>query len=169
MSIKLIAAVDENYAIGNNNDLLFNVPTDMKHFKNLTTGQIIVYGRKTFESLPNKQPLNNRINVMLTRNLDYKTPTSVIKMNSVENIINHYNSGEQDKDIWIIGGSEVYKQFLPFVDEAHITQFHAKAEVVDKWFPNEYLEEYFSIEEKEFHEDVKTNMKLHFIKYVRNS
>jgi dihydrofolate reductase len=167
MSIKLIAAVDELFGIGFNNDLLIKSSVDMKHFKELTSNGIVIYGRKTFESLPNQKPLPNRINVMLTRNSEYEVPANVIKMKSVENILNHYNSGKQDKDIWAIGGSEVYQQFFPYVEEAHITIFHKQMEFVDKWFPHEYLHEHFTIEDREYYEDEKCNVNMHFVKYVR--
>ena len=145
MTIKLIAAVSKEWGIGYKNDLLFRIKNDMKHFEELTTGQIVVYGRKTLESLPN--PLPNRVNVVLTRIKNYKAPTGVIVMDSVETIINHYTkTGTQTKDIWVIGGSEVYRQFLPYADEVYLTHIDKEADNVDTYFPKEALKEYFDVD-----------------------
>lgn len=146
--IKLIAAVSKEWGIGHKNDLLFHIPEDMKRFKELTIGtaeggNFCVMGRRTFQSLP--KPLANRINVVLTRNVEFPHSPEVFVMDSVEHIINHYNSGDQEKDIWIIGGSEVYKAFLPFADEVHLTHIDKEAKKVDTYFPKDTLKENFDV------------------------
>ena len=70
--MNLIVAVDNNWAIGNKNKLLISIPADMKNFRTLTTGNVIVMGRKTLESFPQGQPLGNRVNIVLTQNKDYQ-------------------------------------------------------------------------------------------------
>lgn len=70
--MNIIAAVDQNWAIGKNNALLVSIPADLKFFREMTTGKVVVMGRKTLESFPNGLPLKNRINIVLTKNLDYK-------------------------------------------------------------------------------------------------
>lgn len=152
--IKLIVCMDNEFGIGYKGDLLFNIKKDMQHFKKLTTGisdvpNIVVMGRKTFESLP--KPLPNRINVVLTRDSSYKVPAGVFVMDSVEKIINHYNSGEQCRDAFIIGGSEVYGQLLPYVDEVHLTYINKAADKVDTYFPYALLKQHFEIVESERH------------------
>ena len=70
--MNLIAAVDKNWAIGKNNKLLVSIPADMKMFRQTTTGKVVVMGRKTLESFPGGMPLKNRINIVLTKNMDYQ-------------------------------------------------------------------------------------------------
>lgn len=134
--IKIIVATDLNNAIGYNNELLFNISEDLKRFKELTTGHFVVMGRKTYESLP-KGALPKRINVVLTRDEGYdpKNPAVVVEHN-INKIINHYNnSGKQQKDLWIIGGEEIYKLFLPFTDQIYLTEVFKEVKEVDVFFP----------------------------------
>ena len=70
--MNLIAAVDKNWAIGKNNELLVSIPNDMKMFRQMTTGKVVVMGRKTLESFPNGLPLKNRVNIVLTKNQNYQ-------------------------------------------------------------------------------------------------
>lgn len=135
MSIKLIVAVDSNFGIGYKNDLLFKVPEDLKRFKKLTTGHFVVMGRKTFESLP--RPLPERTNVVVTRKSHYSPENpSVLVVNDIQRCLNPYlNTGIQDKDMWIIGGAEIYRTFLPHADEVYMTMIHKEAEKVDTYFP----------------------------------
>ena len=137
MVIKLIVAVDSNYGMGYNNDLLFRIKEDLQRFRELTTGHFVVMGRKTYESLP--RPLPERTNVVVTRNPDYNPKEqSVIVENDIERIISHYlDTGQQEKDLWVIGGAEIYSQFLPYTDEIHMTMIHKEAENVDTYFPIE--------------------------------
>ena len=76
--MKLIAAVDKNWAIGKNNQLLVRIPMDQKFFRETTTGKVVVMGRKTLESFPNSKPLKNRTNIVLTHNKDYKVEGAVV-------------------------------------------------------------------------------------------
>lgn len=141
MAIKLIVAVDSNFGIGYKDELLFRIKEDLQRFKKLTTGHFVVMGRKTFESLPNSLP--ERINVVITRNSNYNPNNpSVIVESNIHKIISYYmNTGKQEKDLWIIGGAETYKQFLPYVDEVHMTFIHKEAEKVDTYFPIEVMRE----------------------------
>lgn len=135
MSIKLIVAVDKNFGIGYKNHLLFKISKDLKRFKGLTTGHFVVMGRKTFESLPN--PLPNRTNVILTRNSNYTVDDpSVLVVTDIQKMIRHYlDTGKQDKDLWVIGGAEIYKEFLPYVDRVYLTYVDKEVEKVDTYFP----------------------------------
>ena len=143
--IKLIAALDKNYGIGYQNDLLFSIPEDMKRFKELTEGHFVLMGRKTFESLP--KPLKNRVNVVLTRNKEIPHPPGVYVIDSVEHVLNHYYTGSQEKDIWVIGGSSVYEAFMSYADEVHLTHIDKEAESVDTYFPKEELKKYFEVKD----------------------
>lgn len=112
----LIVAIGEDGAIGKNGDLIWKISEDLKHFKTLTTGHPVIMGRKTWDSLP-KKPLPNRRNIILTRQKDFMAEGAEI-VNSVEKAIN-LTSGEEP---FIIGGSEIYKTFLPFTSLFHITK-----------------------------------------------
>lgn len=137
--IKMIVAVDRNFGIGYKDDLLFKISDDLKRFRRLTMGHFVVMGRKTYESLPN--PLNGRVNVVMTNKKDYQPKDSnVIVENDASKVINHYrNTGKQDKDIYIIGGAEIYKLFAKYADTIYLTFIDKEAENVDTFFPKEVL------------------------------
>lgn len=145
MSIKIIAAVDKNYGLGYKNELLFHIKDDMKKFRELTEGHFVVMGRKTFQSL--SKPLKNRVNVVLTNNKETPHPPEVYTIDSVQHILNHYYTGSQEKDIWVIGGEKVYEEFLPYADEVYLTHIDKEAEKVDTYFPKETLKQYFEVKD----------------------
>ena len=130
--MSLIVAVDENFGIGKNNDLLIRIKEDMKRFKRLTTNNIVVMGRKTFESLPDKKPLKNRTNIVLTNDINYKIE-GVITCNSVDDVLKICK--EYNKDVFIIGGEMIYSLFLPYSNKVYITKIYKKFEA-DKHFPS---------------------------------
>ena len=117
--MNLIVAADKNWAIGNRGKLLVNIPDDQKLFREETMGKVIVMGRKTMESLPGGQPLAGRTNVVLTRNPSYKKKGAVVFHNMEETLA--YLKQFHDEDIFIIGGAEVYEEFLPYCSTAHVT------------------------------------------------
>lgn len=147
MSIKLIVAVSQEWGIGANNDLLFHIPDDLKRFKELTVGNngepnLVLMGSKTYQSLP-VDKLPNRINVVLTRNKDLETHPEVFKVDSIDHVLNHYNSGNQNRDLFCIGGSTTYSHVLPHADEVHLTYIDKAAENADTFFNRKLLEEHF--------------------------
>lgn len=167
MSIKLIVAVTEDWAIGYKNELLYRIPEDLKRFRELTKGNITIFGRHTFESLP-VQPLPNRINVVLSRDKKYVPPPTVFKMNSVEHILNHYSTAnEEDKDIYVCGGSGVYSDFLPYADEVLVTYIESTADNADTYFDREKLEELFYIGGIEHNYCEENDLKFHYVTYKR--
>lgn len=119
--INLIVATDINGGIGKDNKLLWHIPKDLKRFKSLTTGKTVVMGRKTFESLPFKNGLPNRNNIVLTRG-EYQDNGNVKYINDINKIL------EMKDDIFIIGGAEIYKQFLPYCDKLYLTKVFAEFE-----------------------------------------
>jgi dihydrofolate reductase len=121
--------------IGNNNQLLWHVPADLKRFKELTTGKPIIMGRKTFESIVAiiGKPLPNRTNIVVTRQIDYQAPTGVIVTPTLEEAFKQA-SEENPTEIHIGGGAELYRQALPYVDQIHITLFDDTA-LGDTTFP----------------------------------
>lgn len=135
MKIAIIVAMDEKRGIGKNNSLLWHLPEDMKFFKNTTSDNIVVMGRKNYESIPEKyRPLPNRENVILTRNKDFKAEGCLV-FHSFEDILDYY-ADEEEKTMFIIGGGEIYKLALDkdIVDEMYITKVE-KTYAADTFFP----------------------------------
>ena len=130
--MNLIAAVDENWAIGKNNQLLVSIPADMKFFRETTQGNVVIMGRKTLESFPQGQPLKNRVNIVITRNPSYKVKDAVV-VHSVEEAIEE--SRKYDGDVFVIGGESIYRAMLPYCDTALVTRIDYAYEA-DTWFPN---------------------------------
>lgn len=133
-----IVAVDANWGIGYKNDLLVSIPADMKMFREKTTGNVIIMGRKTLESFPNGLPLKNRVNIMLTKSGEASGNGEIV-VHSVEEAVEEAKK-YADKEVYVIGGASIYEQFLPYVDKAYVTKIdHAYA--ADTYFPNLDLNE----------------------------
>lgn len=129
---KLIASADKNWGIGTGNRLLVQIPSDMKRFREMTTGNVVVMGRKTLESLPGGLALQGRTNVVLTKNPDYKVKNAVV-LHDVDSLVKFLE--EQEADVYVIGGESIYRQLLEFCDTAYITRIdHAYA--ADAYFPD---------------------------------
>lgn len=133
-----IVAVDANWGIGYKNDLLVSIPADMKMFREKTTGNVIIMGRKTLESFPNGLPLKNRVNIMLTKSGEASGNGEIV-VHSVEEAVEEAKKYE-DKEVYVIGGASIYEQFLPYVDKAYVTKID-HAYVADTYFPNLDLNE----------------------------
>lgn len=131
--MNLIAAVDENWAIGKNNQLLVRIPADQKFFREMTTGKVVVMGRKTLESFPNGQPLKNRTNIVLTHNKDYAVKDAVV-VHSMDELHEELKKYDSD-DVFVIGGEKIYEQLLDECDVAHITKIDFAYDA-DAYFPN---------------------------------
>lgn len=129
--ISAIVAVNNDWGIGYNGDLLEHIPEDLKYFKTLTTGHIIVMGSKTWDSLP-KKPLPDRLNIVITHNeRHFDEMTAFIDLN--EAIIRLKTA---DDECFIIGGGSIYKQLLPLCDRVYVTKIYKSHEQVDTYFPN---------------------------------
>ncbi len=128
--LKILVAFDENRVIGKNNALIWHLPADLKRFKALTTGHVIIMGRKTYESIG--RPLPNRTTVVISRQQDLKIE-GVILAHSVEEAILKAKSISRD-DIFIVGGAEIYQLSLPLADQILVTQLHDIFEG-DAFFP----------------------------------
>jgi dihydrofolate reductase len=125
-----IVAVDNNFAIGKNNNLLFSIPEDLQNFKKLTTGKIVIMGKNTLLSLPNSEPLPNRTNIILSTTLDNNGIIVCNNMNSLWKMLKQYNSD----DIFVIGGEAIYKELLPYCSKAYVTKILANGNG-NKFFP----------------------------------
>lgn len=131
--MNIIVAVDENWGIGKNGQLLRPIKQDLKALKTRTVGNVVVMGRKTFESLPNRKPLPKRENIILTRNKGYKVP-GVTVCNSKEELFQELDKYES-RDVFILGGEQIYKEFLPFCEKVYVTKIKEKFDA-DTTFPN---------------------------------
>jgi len=131
--MNLIVAVDNNWAIGNKNELLIRIPNDHKHFREETTGKVVVLGRKTLETFPQGLPLKNRTNIILSTDKNYKVKDAIV-VHSIEELLEELKK-YNDEDVYIIGGDSVYRQMLPYCNVAHITKIDHEYEA-DAYFPN---------------------------------
>ncbi len=131
--MKLIAAVDNNWAIGNKGALLVRIRTDQMNFRALTTGKVVILGRKTLETFPQKQPLANRTNIILSKNPDYKVKDAIV-VHSMDELMEEIKKYDTD-DVFVIGGEAIYKALEPMCDTAIITKVEHSYEA-DAYFPN---------------------------------
>ncbi len=129
----IIVAVDEKWGIGKDGDLLQRISRDMKFFREKTTGNVLVMGRKTLESFPNKKPLPNRINIVLTTNKTYEAEGVVLchDIAALPDVLKDYS----DKEIFVAGGGTVYEQLLPLCEKAFVTKIY-HTYPADTHFPN---------------------------------
>ena len=128
--ISLIAAIGKNNELGKGNTLLWHLPADMKHFKDITTLHPVIMGRKTFESIG--KPLPNRRNIVITRNVNYKKD-GVELVYSLSEALDLFP--DQNEEIFIIGGAELYRQTMPVADKLYITHINAEDKNADAFFP----------------------------------
>lgn len=161
--MNLIVAVDNNWAIGNKNELLIRIPNDHKHFREETTGKVVVLGRKTLETFPQGLPLKNRTNIILSRDKNYKVKDAIV-VHSVEELLEELKN-YADEDIYIIGGDSVYRQMLPYCDVAHVTKIDHEYEA-DAYFPNLDADEDWEIT-AESDEQTYFDIAYEFLKYER--
>lgn len=157
--IKLIVAKASNNVIGNDNDLIWHLPNDLKHFKNLTTDHPIVMGRKTYLSLG--RPLPNRTNIVITRDASFNDEKVVITY-SLEEAIE--KAKEINEDFFIIGGGTIYKQAMPFVDELYITEVHHEFDG-DTYFPEIDEDDFEEISREHHLKDEKHPYAYSFVTY----
>ncbi len=160
-----IVSVDLNWAIGYKNDLLFHVPDDMRYFKKMTVGKVVVMGENTFYSLPKQLPLTDRINIVLSDNKHLQIDGVTI-CNSLDELIKNIQEYNPE-DVFIIGGQMVYKLMLKYCNKVYVTQFYEKAKA-DKYFT--YLpksKNWERISRSEPHE--YNGLKFTFDRYERKS
>ncbi len=161
--INIIAAVGKNRELGAKNKLLWHIPADMEHFKTKTEGNVVIMGRKTFESLPKKfRPLPNRINIVVTRDTNYQiNEKNVFVCHSIEDAIE--KGKEFNKEVFIIGGAQIYRSALKYTDKLYLT-------LVDRGYPEAdvFFPDYSEFKKKTFEEDHSSgDLKFKFIELVK--
>lgn len=131
--LEAVAAADEGWGLGYQGRLLAHVAPDLRRFKELTTGQRVIYGRRTLATFPQGQPLPARENVLLTREGSFSHPGLRVVHSLHE--LGEYLSSAPERRNFVIGGAEVYRQLLPWCARAHITRLH-RTFVADCFFPD---------------------------------
>lgn len=166
MKISMIAAVAANKVIGKDNDLVWSLPDDMKFFMTKTSGHNIILGRKNYESLPKKyRPLPNRVNIIMTRNSDYKAEGAVIVSSLPEAINIAEENGEEE--VFIIGGGEIYKLGLEVADTMYITEIKSEFDG-DAFFPEYDANLWQEVARVPHAKDERHNHEFDFVTYERN-
>lgn len=158
--MKLISCVDSNYGIGKNGNLLIKIPEDLKMFKEKTINNIVIMGRKTAESLPNCLPLKNRTNIVLSKNnSNCLVNNEFYVIDSFESILNIYKDTPKNKEVFVIGGEQIYKLLLPYCNTAYITKVNESFDA-DSFINNFDIDpEWILIEQSEdkFYNGIKYN------------
>ncbi len=154
--ISIIVAVAKNRVIGNDNQLLWDIKEDMRYFREKTKGKVVVMGRKTYESIGH--PLPNRTNIVLTRG-KCNIPGYIV-MNSIEEVLGI------KRDIFIIGGSEIYSLFIPYVEKMYITEID-KVYEGDTLFPEYNKEEWVKVNQRQFERGEVYEYSFSFNEYIR--
>ena len=163
ISMNIIAAVDNYWAIGFQNGLLVRIPRDQQMFREMTEGKVIVIGRKTLEAFPQKQPLKNRVNIVLSRDKGYTVKDARV-VHSIAALMEELGKYD-DKDIYVAGGASVYKQLLPYCNTAYITKIDHTYQA-DAYFPGlDALEDWEMTADSE--EQTYFDIEYYFQKYER--
>ena len=163
MKIILIAAVAKNKVIGKNNQLIWKLPSDLKRFKNLTSGHYILMGRKTFESLG--KPLPNRTHLIITRNPEFKAPEGHYAFQNLEEAFIFCNKIGVE-ELFIIGGGQIYRESISMADELEITEVDMNPEG-DTYFPEIDPEIWAETSREEFPADDRNECAFAFVTFER--
>lgn len=161
--LSAIVAMSENRIIGNQNKLPWHLPADLKHFKEITTGHFIIMGRKTFESIGKSLP--NRTNIVLSRDANFHAP-GCQTVCSIDEAIAQAEQANQ-KEIFIIGGAEIYRQLLPKIERLYLTIVHSQIEG-DTSFPTLSTPEWIETSRERHESDEKNAFAYSFITMERN-
>ncbi|WP_317195542.1 dihydrofolate reductase [Echinicola shivajiensis] len=163
LTVSIIVAKAKNNVIGKDNQLIWKLSADLKHFKNHTTGHYIIMGRKTYESMG--KPLPNRTSVVITRNSDYSIPDGHHIVHHLQDALDLAKKNNQDK-VFIIGGGEIYKQAIELSDELLVTEVDCSPEG-DTYFPNISANKWKVVQKEAFQKDEKNEYDFSFITYKR--
>ncbi len=157
--ISLMVAIAQNNVIGRDNKLLWHISEDLKRFKKITSGNTIIMGRKTFESLPGVLP--NRKHIIITRDKSYTVNNSSVEViHNINDIINSFKNSPVE--VFIIGGGEIYNQFINSVDKIYLTKVFKDFEG-DTTFPSIDYSNWNTTFESEIFTDEKSNLQYQFI------
>lgn len=159
MKVVIIVAMDIRGLIGDNNSLPWRLPADLRYFNKLTIGKTLLMGRKTYESIG--RPLPGRKNIVVTSNTDYHVDGCTVA-SSLERALCVVSN--DTKEIMVIGGASLYKQFLPIVNRVYITHVNAELEG-NIWFPNWDTNQWREIKRENYASDDKNRYSYSFVVY----
>lgn len=165
MIISLIAAVSENNVIGRNNDLPWHLPADMRYFRDTTMGHCVIMGRKNYDSIPLKyRPLDKRINIIVTRQKNFQAVGCIV-VSSIEDALNEARK-KNEKEVFIIGGADIFKQTIDIADKIYYTKIHHSFEG-DVFFPEIDLSKWKLTSRQDIDADAKNIFPFSFCVYER--
>jgi dihydrofolate reductase len=157
--ISIIAAIDKNRALGYQNKLLVHLSEDLKHFKEITTGHVVIMGRKTYQAIG--QALPNRINIVLSKDPKFTAENCEI-FNDLDKAL-EFAKAQETEEIFFIGGGQIYQQALPLADKLYLTIIDAEYQA-DTWFPDYSI--FDKVIKEEMHET--DNLKYKFVELIKN-
>ena len=160
--ISIIAAIGKNGELGRKNNLLWNLPENMRHFRDTTRGHTVIMGQKTFESIGH--PLPNRRNIVVTRNRAFKADGVDIS-NSLEDTLNSLKNA--DEEVFVIGGGEIYRQSIEKADKLYITHVNKSFPDADTFFPKIDDNIWQKIKNKKYLNDNLNEYDLEFTEYLK--
>ena len=174
MILSIIAAIGKNNELGKKNALLWNLPRDMKHFRDTTRGHVVLMGQKTFESLAVDENgvqvgrlLPNRRNIILTKNTNFKKEGAEI-VHSVDEAITLLNTTtKSDEEIFIIGGGMIYKSFIDLADKLYITHVEAEFPDAEIFFPPILESKWQKIKSEKYPKDTDNKYDLEITEYIK--
>jgi len=174
MILSIISAIGKNNELGKKNDLLWNLPADMKHFRETTRGHAVVMGQKTFESLGRDENGNqvgrllpNRRNIILTQDTNFKKEGAEIAY-SIEELMNLLkNTAKIDEEIFIIGGGQIYKLFIDKADKLYITHVDESFPDAEIFFPVIEENKWQKIKSEKYSKDDLNKYDLEFTEYIK--
>ena len=161
--ISLIAAIGRKGEIGMAGQLPWNLKSDLQHFKNLTSGGVVIMGRKTLQSIG--RPLPNRINIVITRNANLEL-SGVSMADSIQSALK-ISQSYKPKQVFIIGGAEIYKQTLSLADKLYITEVGFSDNKADAYFPEIDLEVWRESSRQSFKADENNQYDFSFVEYEK--
>lgn len=165
MNISIIAAIGKNNELGKKNDLLWDLPADMKHFRETTRGHIVVMGQKTFASIGH--PLPNRRNIILTQDQNFEKEGAEI-VYSVDETMNLLSkTTKPDEEVFVIGGGQIYKLFIDLAEKLYITHVDAKFPDAEIFFPVIDETKWQKIKSVTLPKDVQNKYNLEFAEYIK--
>lgn len=166
MTKSIIVAIAKNFAIGKNNDLLYHMPADMRHFKETTMGHPVIMGRNTFYSFP-RRPLPGRRNIVLA--LPHELPADNEGAEWVTSLDDALQLCNPDDEIFFIGGAYVYRQTLPLADKLYLTIVDDEPADADAWFPEIDYSQWDVISRQDFPADERHQYPYSFLELVRKN
>tara|TARA_R110002095_G_scaffold50644_4_gene44381 strand:- start:1680 stop:2162 length:483 start_codon:yes stop_codon:yes gene_type:complete len=158
--VSIIVAMADNRAIGKNNELLWHLPDDFKHFKAITMAKPILMGRKTYQSIG--RPLPGRKNIVVTRDAAF-TADGVLVVNSIDAAL---DAAKEDAEVMVIGGASFYQQMLPLADRLYVTRVHHRFDA-DTFFPEIDADQWRLVEQTEHAADERHAFSFSFIEYQK--